>query len=57
MFYELAHELLMNAMYDAPVDVQGRPKYAHDRKQSITLDPEEAPRCGSPPTASARCCR
>jgi hypothetical protein len=43
MFYELSHELLMNAMYDAPVDEQGRPKYAHDRKNSIHLEPEEAP--------------
>jgi hypothetical protein len=43
MFYELAHELLMNAMYDAPVDVHGRPKYAHDRKQTIVLEPDEAP--------------
>lgn len=43
MFYELSHELLMNAMYDAPVDVQGRPKYAHDRKNSIHLDEDEAP--------------
>jgi hypothetical protein len=43
MFYELTHELLMNAMYDAPVDMQGRPKYAHDRKQSITLEAEETP--------------
>ena len=43
MFYELCHELLMNAMYDAPVDEQGRPKYAHDRKNSIQLEPDEAP--------------
>ena len=43
MFYELCHELLMNAMYDAPVDEQGRPKYAHDRKNSIHLEAEEAP--------------
>jgi hypothetical protein len=43
MFYELCHELLMNAMYDAPVDEQGRPKYAHDRKNAIQLEPDEAP--------------
>ena len=43
MFYELCHELLMNAMYDAPVDEQGRPKYAHDRKNSIQLEDDEAP--------------
>jgi hypothetical protein len=43
MFGELAHELLMNAMYDAPVDDRGRPKYAGDRKASITLEPGERP--------------
>src|SRR6202020_519187 len=26
MFAELGHELLMNAMYDAPVDERGKPK-------------------------------
>jgi hypothetical protein len=43
MFGELAHELLMNAMYAAPVDDRGRPKYAGDRKASITLEPGERP--------------
>jgi hypothetical protein len=49
MFGELAHELLMNAMYDAPVDATGRPKYAADRKAHIELDPAEAVtiRCAS----------
>ncbi|MFH2010176.1 MAG: hypothetical protein ABI333_26495 [bacterium] len=42
MFGELAHELLMNAMYDAPVDASGRPKYASDRKAQIALEPNEA---------------
>jgi len=42
-FGELAHELLMNAMYDAPVDSQGRPKYAGDRKQALTLEQGERP--------------
>jgi len=42
-FGELAHELLMNAMYDAPIDAQGRPKYAGDRKAEIVLDAEERP--------------
>jgi hypothetical protein len=42
-FGELAHELLMNAMYDAPVDVQGRAKFAGDRKAAITLEPNERP--------------
>ncbi len=42
MFGELSHELLMNALYDAPVDAQGKPKYAHDRKASVTLEENEA---------------
>jgi hypothetical protein len=42
MFGELAHEMLMNALYDAPADAAGRPKYAADRKAEITLpDPEQ----------------
>ena len=49
MFGELAHEMLMNAMYDAPVDAHGRPKYAADRKAQIALEPQEAAtiRCAS----------
>jgi len=49
MFGELAHELLMNAMFDAPVDEMGRPKYAADRKAHIELEPSEAAviRCAS----------
>ena len=43
MFGELAHELLMNAMYDAPIDAQGRPKYAGDRKADIRLADHERP--------------
>jgi hypothetical protein len=43
MFGELAHELLMNAMYDAPVDSQGRPRYAGDRKAEIVLETHERP--------------
>jgi hypothetical protein len=42
MFGELGHELLMNALYDAPVDRKGRPRHAHDRKSAVTLGPEEA---------------
>jgi hypothetical protein len=42
MFGELAHELLMNALYDAPVDAMGRPRHAHDRKAQVALPPEEA---------------
>ncbi len=43
MFGELAHELIMNAMYDAPVDAQGRPRYAADRKAELRLEPSERP--------------
>lgn len=43
MFGELGHELLMNAMYDAPVDAQGRPKYALDRKADVRLADDERP--------------
>jgi hypothetical protein len=49
MLGELAHELIMNALYDAPVDELGQPRFAHDRKQEISLGPEDAAiyRCGS----------
>ncbi len=49
MLGELAHELLMNAMYDAPVDESGQPLHAHDRKAHISLSEEDAPviRCAS----------
>src|SRR5690606_26923750 len=40
---EVAHEMLMNAMYDAPVDEEGVPKYAHDRKQDLSLEEAEVP--------------
>ncbi len=43
MFGELGHELLMNAMYDAPVDASGRPKYASDRKADVRLSDSERP--------------
>lgn len=43
MFGELAHELIMNAMYDAPIDAQGHPKYAADRKADIRLADHERP--------------
>jgi hypothetical protein len=43
MFGELAHELIMNAMYDAPIDAQGRLKYAGDRKAAVALDANECP--------------
>lgn len=40
---EVAHELLMNAMYDAPVDAAGRARYAHNRKNEISLEDQEIP--------------
>jgi hypothetical protein len=49
MLGELAHELIMNALYDAPVDELGKPRFAHDRKAEIALGTEDAAvfRCGS----------
>src|SRR5438067_480540 len=46
---ELSHELIMNALYDAPVDEFGKPRFAHDRKAEIALGAEDAAvyRCGS----------
>jgi hypothetical protein len=41
---ELCHELLMNALYDAPVDERGEPRYARDRKAAVTLPPDDAAR-------------
>jgi hypothetical protein len=43
MFGELTHEMLMNAMYDAPADAQGVAKYAHDRKAELSLPAAEQP--------------
>ncbi|HEY1552373.1 MAG TPA: ATP-binding protein [Kofleriaceae bacterium] len=43
MFAELGHELLMNAMYDAPIDERGKPKYAGDRKADVRLTDREKP--------------
>jgi hypothetical protein len=40
---EVTHELLMNAMYDAPVDHYGNLLYAMDRKQELALSTDEAP--------------
>jgi hypothetical protein len=42
MLGELAHELVMNALYDAPVDASGAPRFAHDRKAEIKLGTEDA---------------
>lgn len=38
-----AHELTMNAMYDAPVDEKGQPKYALDRRAQLELLDHEVP--------------
>jgi hypothetical protein len=43
MFGELAHEMLMNAMYDAPADANGKAKYAQDRKADLNLAEAEQP--------------
>jgi hypothetical protein len=40
---QLADEMIMNAMYDAPHDEDGRPRYAHRRKEPIHLAPHERP--------------
>jgi hypothetical protein len=40
---QLADELMMNAMYDAPVDDKGRERYAHSRNQPVELEPRERP--------------
>jgi hypothetical protein len=42
-FGEVAHELLMNAMYGAPVDQEGAPRYAGDRKAHLEMASEEQP--------------
>jgi hypothetical protein len=41
---ELCHELLMNALYDAPVDDRGVARYAGDRKADVALPPDDAAR-------------
>jgi hypothetical protein len=43
MVAELGHELIMNAMYDAPIDAFGRVKYAGDRRAEIVLADHERP--------------
>jgi hypothetical protein len=43
MFGELAHELLMNAMYDAPVDAAGNAIFAADRKADVQLSEAQRP--------------
>jgi hypothetical protein len=43
MFGELTHEMLMNGMFDAPADADGRAKYALDRKAQLSLPEPEQP--------------
>jgi hypothetical protein len=43
LFGELAHELVMNAMFAAPMDHHGRPKYNLDRKATLVLPEAEQP--------------
>ncbi|MCB9557828.1 MAG: hypothetical protein H6707_17080 [Deltaproteobacteria bacterium] len=43
---ELAHELLMNAMYDAPVGEDQQPLFAHRRTESIALSEQQTPSFG-----------
>ena len=40
---QVCEELLMNALYDAPVDDDGRPRFAHDRKSAVSLPATDAP--------------
>lgn len=40
---DAAHELLMNAMVDAPVDGRGRPRFSGDRDAVVQLTEDEAP--------------
>jgi len=40
---DAAHELLMNAMIDAPVDARGRPRHEGDRLAPVVLEPDEVP--------------
>ncbi len=40
---EVTYEMLMNAMYDAPVSGNGDGKYREDRKQDVVLENHEMP--------------
>jgi hypothetical protein len=40
---EIAHELVGNATYDAPVDASGEVRYARDRRARVTLEEGEVP--------------
>jgi hypothetical protein len=41
---ETTYELVMNAMYDAPLTIDGSPRFAFDRTREIELHETEAPR-------------
>lgn len=40
---DIAHELVMNAMYDAPTDANGAYSFAYDRGANIQLDSDQSP--------------
>lgn len=40
---DVMHELTMNATFDAPVDSNGDPRYAHDRRAPVELEDDEVP--------------
>jgi hypothetical protein len=42
---ETTYELLMNALYDAPMTPDGQYRFAHDRSAPVQLPPEEAVTC------------
>jgi hypothetical protein len=42
---EVTYELLMNALYDAPMTADGQYRFAHDRKAVVQLAPQEAVTC------------
>jgi hypothetical protein len=39
---DVMHELAANALFDAPVDANGAPKYAHRRGADLAIAPEDA---------------
>jgi len=42
-FAELGHEMLMNAIYDAPTNDNGEHIYAHKRKEAVVLEENKYP--------------
>lgn len=52
---ELVHELLMNALYDAPVDAAGQKRFAHDRKAHVALAEAESTTFGMASDGTSLC--